>query len=75
MPLIEDGSRPSSMAVGGRRTTAPIAAVPAGRGGVGHQRPIGRSYAVICSASIMDTAFRRKPTPSGEVLATALRID
>jgi hypothetical protein len=33
MPLIEDRSRPSSMAVASRCTTAPIAAVPAGRGG------------------------------------------
>ena len=29
MPLIEDRSRPSSMATASRRTTAPIAAVPA----------------------------------------------
>ena len=29
MPLIEDRSRPSSMAVASRCTTAPIAAVPA----------------------------------------------
>ncbi|MFJ7947605.1 hypothetical protein ACIQ6K_28730 [Streptomyces sp. NPDC096354] len=29
MPLIEDGSQRSSMAVTGRCTTAPIAAVPA----------------------------------------------
>jgi pimeloyl-ACP methyl ester carboxylesterase len=29
MPLIEDRSRPSSMAVAGRCTTSPIAAVPA----------------------------------------------
>jgi Domain of unknown function (DUF4158) len=32
MPLIEDRSRPSSMAVASRCTTAPIAAVPADRG-------------------------------------------
>ncbi|MET7607852.1 hypothetical protein [Streptomyces avermitilis] len=29
MPLTEDKSRPSSMAVAGRCTTAPVAAVPA----------------------------------------------
>ena len=44
MPLIEDRSRPSSMAVASRCTTAPTAAVPAiggtGRSGeaLGHQR-------------------------------------
>jgi hypothetical protein len=32
MPLIEDGSRPSSMAVSSRCTTAPTGAAPAGRG-------------------------------------------
>ncbi len=35
MPLIEDRSRPSSTAAADRCTTAPIAAVPAGRRGVG----------------------------------------
>lgn len=44
MPLIEDRSRPSSMAVASRCTTAPIAAVPAIGGywpvgaALGHQR-------------------------------------
>jgi hypothetical protein len=35
MPLIEDSSRPSSMAVASRCTTAPIAAIPA----IGAYRP------------------------------------
>ncbi len=47
MPLIEDRSRPSSVAVAGRCTTAPTAPVPA-IGGTG--RP-GRRSATSASIS------------------------
>jgi hypothetical protein len=48
MPLVEDRSRPSSMAVASRCTTAPIAAVPA-IGGTGRS---GRRSATSASISL-----------------------
>ena len=48
MPLIEDRSRPSSMAVAGRCTTAPIAAIPA-IGGTGQS---GRHVSGLTSVEV-----------------------
>jgi hypothetical protein len=48
MPLIEDRSRPSSMAVASRCTTAPTAAVPA-IGGTGRS---GRRVSRLTSAKV-----------------------
>ncbi len=70
MPLIEDRSRPSSMAVASRCTTAPIAAVPAIGGywpvgaALGHQRLHQLGPPVRHSAPTLRIAGQRPTRPA-----------